>query len=124
MNRMIQRSALPALAVIAVVSTAGQQAAKPVGEKVSISGAVVDLACYFGKGDAGPSHLKCAEMCAKAGVPFGILADGKLYVPARHGESSNDALLQFLEQQVTVTGKAFPAGGASTIELGTITKKS
>jgi hypothetical protein len=125
MHRLIRRFSLPAIAGIAVVSTAWHQGARAANQDVTITGAVVDLACYFGKGDSGPSHLQCADMCAKAGVPFGILAsDGKLYIPAKHGENANAALLQFLEQQVTVTGTVHPAGGANTIEVESIAKKS
>ena len=125
MNRLMRRFSLPALAGIVILSTAWQQAAKPTVRQVSVTGPVIDLACYFGKGDSGPSHLACAEMCAKAGVPFGILgSDGKLYIPAKHGESANAGLMQFLEQQVTVTGKVYPAAGANTIEVESIAKKS
>ena len=125
MNRLMRRFSLPALAGVAIISSAWQQGAKPTAREVTITGPVVDLACYFGKGDSGPSHLACAEMCAKAGVPFGVLgSDGKLYIPAKHGESANAGLMQFLEQQVTVTGKVFPAGGANTIEIESIAKKS
>jgi hypothetical protein len=125
MNRLLLRFSLPVLAAVAVVSSAWQQAAKPVGREATITGPVVDLACYFNKGDSGPKHVPCAEMCAKAGVPFGILGtDGKLYLPAKHGESANAGLMQFLEQQVTATGKVYPAGGANTIEIETIAKKS
>src|SRR5712672_3094873 len=125
MSRLIARFTLPTLAAVAVVTSAFHRAPTRASANDTITGAVVDLACYFGKGDSGPSHLQCADMCAKAGVPFGILStDGKLYLPAKHGESSNAALLKFLEEKVTVTGKTYPAGGAYTIEVETIAKKS
>ena len=125
MNRALRTLLLPAVAGIAVLTSAWAYR-PPVGrEPVTISGTVIDLACYFAKGDVGPKHLQCAEMCAKAGVPFGILtADQKLYIPAKHGESSNAALMAFLEQPVTVTGTVYSAAGTNTIEIGTIAKKS
>ena len=62
MHRLIRRFSLPALAGIAVVSTAWHQGAKSANQDVTITGAVVDLACYFGKGDSGPSHQQCADI--------------------------------------------------------------
>jgi len=124
MRRALRTSAFPVIAGIAVLSSAWIYRPALDREPVTISGTVIDLACYFAKGDVGPKHLQCAEMCAKAGVPFGILtSDQKLYIPAKHGESSNTALMAFLEQPVTVTGTVYPAAGANTIEIGTITKK-
>jgi hypothetical protein len=116
---------LPVLAAIAVVSAAWTRLAEPAGPDVTVTGMVVDLACKFNRGQSGPTHLACAEMCAKAGVPFGILtSEGKLYIPAAHGESSNAVLMPFLEQEVTATGATYPAAGNYTIEVSKIAKKS
>ena len=116
---------LPVLATAGAVAAAWPQAGAPAaGQGVTVSGTVVDLACKFGTGQSGPAHVPCAQMCARAGVPFGILtADGKLYIPATHGESSNTRLLEFVEQEVAATGKVFPAAGAYTIDIATIAKK-
>src|SRR5262245_13306410 len=101
MTRFSPRLTLPALAAIAVATHASLRLSGP-GPEITVTGMVVDRACKFAKGQSGPSHLACAEMCAKAGVPFGILTrDGKLYLPAKHGESSNTLLMPFLEQEVT-----------------------
>ena len=82
------------------------------------------MACFFSKGQHGPSHVPCATMCAKAGVPFAIrTADGQIYIPAVHAEGQNPKLLPFVEQVVTVTGTVYPAAGASTIEIASIAKK-
>ena len=53
----------------------------PVSFDVSLSGEVVDLACYIGHGAKGPDHQKCAMKCAQMGQPMGLLsAEGKLYL--------------------------------------------
>ena len=45
----------------------------------TLTGEVVDLACYMAHPETsrGPSHKKCAEMCAKKGIPLGLLTDDK-----------------------------------------------
>src|SRR5689334_21116791 len=124
MNRVLRTLGLPAIAGLAVLTSAWVYRPAVGSGPVTINGTVIDLACYFAKRDVGPKHLQCAEMCAKAGVPFGILtSDQKLYIPAKHGESSNAALMAFLEQPVTVTGTVYSAAGTNTIEIGTINKK-
>ena len=110
---------------VAGVGAALQQPeSKPTGKRMEITGTVVDMACYFNKGQHGPSHVPCATMCAKAGVPFAIkTADGQIYIPALHAESENPKLLPFVEQVVMVTGTVYPAAGANTIEIASIAKK-
>lgn len=117
------------LALGAPTVAQGQAAAAktpaPAGKDMTITGTVVDLACKFSKGSAGTSHLACFHGCSKAGVPIGILsADGTLYLPVMHEENQNPRLDPFAEQEVTVTGKVYAAGGAKTIEIATIARKS
>lgn len=47
----------------------------------SVTGEVVDLSCYLSHPhtSTGASHRKCAETCAKKGLPMGVLSeDGKV----------------------------------------------
>ena len=118
------------LAVMVVVGTPRIAAAQasvptPASRQMTITGTVIDMACKFSKGSSGPSHLACFEGCAKAGVAIGILTgDGNLYIPVQHEVGQNPRLQPFAEQVVTVTGQVFAAGGAHTIEIATIQKKS
>jgi hypothetical protein len=110
--------------VVGVGAALQQPESKPIGKQMEITGTVVDMACYFNKGQHGPSHVPCATMCAKAGVPFAIrTSDGQIYIPAVHAENQNPKLQPFVEQVVTVTGTVYPAAGASTIEIAAIAKK-
>jgi hypothetical protein len=116
--------ALPALAGLAMIAAAWTGPA-PARQPETVSGTVVDVACRFTTGQSGPTHVACAEMCAKAGVPLGILtADGRLYIPMKHGEGPNTQLLAYAEQDVVATGRVFPAAGAFIIEIETIARKS
>ncbi len=119
---------LTALALMAIILPASAQAQMeaPTYGVATISGTVVDLSCKFGHGLSGADHRMCAQVCADKGIPLVILgSDGKLYLPITAdmpGSSSNDLLKEFAEQEVTVTGKVFSAGGASAIRIDKIKK--
>lgn len=61
----------------------GKASAAP---SATVSGELVDMACYLDDGSKGAKHAKCAGMCVQNGAPLGLLtADGKLYlVVANH----------------------------------------
>ncbi len=119
---------LSALALMAIILPASAQAQMeaPSYEVQTITGTVVDLSCKFGHGLSGADHRMCAQVCADKGIPLVILgSDGKLYLPITAdmpGSSSNDLLKEFAEQEVTVTGQVFSAGGASAIRIDEIKK--
>ena len=122
---------LGALGFVGVGSAASQGMAKPAGpagRKVTVSGTVIDVSCRFGQGLSVASHRMCAQVCAGKGIPLAILtSDGHLYIPASPampGDGQNERLKDFAEQEVTVTGTAFAAGGANAIWIETIKAKS
>jgi type 1 fimbria pilin len=54
----------------------------PKGKLVTITGTVVDTGCYVSHDSKGEAHTKCAEACAKNGVPLAILDEhGILFMP-------------------------------------------
>ncbi|MDZ4673128.1 MAG: hypothetical protein SGI84_01665 [Gemmatimonadota bacterium] len=115
---------------VGLLLTAGtlqaQQMQAPEGRQVRVQGTVIDVSCKFGQGLTGDAHRMCAQVCADKGIPLAILTDdGTLYIPttaAMPGESQNSKLREFAEQRVTVTGKAFQAGGALALQIATVTK--
>ncbi len=122
----------PALAAGLTLASAGSAAAQaaqaPKGTQRTISGTVVDVSCKFGQGLTGDSHRMCAQVCADKGIPLAILgSDGELYVPtsaAMPGDGQNERLKEFAEQEVTVTGAVFAAGGANAIQIASIRRKA
>ena len=82
----------------------------------TITGEVVDLACYLHdpKTGAGPSHRKCAETCAKKGLPIGLLTDDKqVYLlledhenPKPYAQAKDKAA-----EKITVEGEKVSQGG-------------
>lgn len=124
-------AAAGALVVFAAGSANAQmgQMPKPEGKEVTITGHVIDVSCKFGQGLSGEAmHRVCSQVCGDKGLPLAILTDdGKLYIPTTPqmpGEGQNKKLREFAEQEVTVTGTAFAAGGATAIQIAKITKKA
>ena len=87
----------------------------------TVTGRVVDTACYFGHGSFGADHAKCATACAKKGIPLALLdsATDTLYLPlaADHHEPANTALLGFIEKRIKITGTITEKNGMKAIVI-------
>ena len=125
---MLKRTVSTALLAVGLAMPLALHAQMPRGVERSISGKVVDVSCLFGLGLSGADHRMCAQVCADKGIPLAILgSDGLLYLPttaAMPGDGQNARLREFAEQEVTVTGLVFPAGGANAIQIATIRRKA
>ena len=78
------------------------------GQDVELTAHVVDLSCKIVYGLSGEEHRMCSQVCADNGVPLGLVADGKLYMPvskAMPGRGANEQLKPLAEQEVKVKGK-------------------
>lgn len=129
LSRILSLTAVAAgLSLAGAGSAAAQGMQAPKGTQRTITGTVVDVSCKFGQGLSGESHRMCAQVCADKGIPLAILgSDGTLYIPttaAMPGDGQNERLKEFAEQEVTVTGAVFPAGGASAIQIASIRRKA
>jgi hypothetical protein len=94
----------------------------------SVTGEVIDMACYFDNGASGPEHAACARMCIASGLPVGLKAkDGTIYVligkqeppspqPAAKHESLNAQLASYAAKIVTVSGTIVSKKGLNVIE--------
>jgi hypothetical protein len=90
------------------------------GKPVVITGHVVDTTCYIAHGGKGSDHLKCAVMCAKAGIPLAILDEGadQIYLPLSTDHTNPNAkLMDFVEAKVKVTGKLMQKSGMRGIVI-------
>ena len=80
MRRKFWIAIVLALALLPLAAVSAHRALAATGD-VTVSGEVLDLACYVGHGAKGPDHAKCAQKCAESGQPVGLMgADGKLYL--------------------------------------------
>jgi len=88
-----------------------------------VTGEVVDLWCYLGGGDHGPSHKECSTTCAKAGNPIGLVdAKGNICVTAgiEDHQPARDVLIDKMNQQVTVTGTLVKKGGTQMLYVKSV----
>jgi len=96
------------------------------GASKTISGELIDSACYFDSGKSGPGHKKCAEICVKGGAPMGVLgADGTVFIlVADHSnEKPYEALKDMVAAQVEVTGRDVSKGGVNVLVVESAKKK-
>ena len=108
------------LALASLVGLAPAVAAPRAGaqEAVTVSGEVVDLACYLSKGSKGKRHKQCAELCAKKGLPLGVLTDGGdvyLVIEDHDDPAPYEKVKELAGERVTVSGKKFVKGGVQSV---------
>ena len=109
------------VAVCAVAFGAGTPARAQ--EEVTVQGEIVDLACYMSKGSKGPSHKACAQMCAKKGVPIGVLTDGGevfLLLDDHNNPDPYDAARKLAGERAEVAGKKYSKQGVASIVVGAV----
>jgi hypothetical protein len=87
-------------------------------EEIQVKGEVVDLACYLPKGSKGPQHRSCAQLCAKKGMPIGVLTEsGDLFLLIEDHDDPDpyqDAK-KLAGKNAEIAGKRFERDGMSSI---------
>ncbi len=88
------------------------------GGKVTVTGEVLDMACYLDHGAHGEKHAACAAQCIRSGLPVGIksAADGTVYLLIGEHEPLNQKLADYAAKTITVTGKLVERDGIKLIE--------
>jgi len=87
-------------------------------EDITVKGEIVDLACYLAKGKKGPDHKSCAQMCAKGGVPMGVLtASDELYllIDDHANPKPYEAAKKLAGTEAEISGKKFVKNGMASI---------
>ena len=96
------------------------------GERVQVSGEIIDTWCYFsgvmGGPDAvvGTAHHTCALWCSAGGIPVGLLAeDGTVYMVLKiEGDAASaggDTQLRLASHEVTADGTLYERDGLNYI---------
>jgi len=91
------------IGLLAISVVAAPQAGAAKGAAKTVTGNVVDAACFMIHPPAAntPSHNECGAACMSKGVPLAIAGDdGALYFPA----DGNTRLAEFHGQHVKATG--------------------
>lgn len=104
----------------------GMKHEKPGVEK-TITGQMIDMACYFKHDSNGAEHKQCARECAQKGLPMAILSDdGKIYQILGSGHDDlktvNAAFLDYVEEKVVAVGQVYEKNGANVIVIAKIKK--
>jgi hypothetical protein len=93
-------------------------------DATTVSGHLRDGFCYTIMGAHGPSHKKCAIACARKGIPVMLVEDktDKAYVllPAKDGSSLPDAVIDKMEDEVTLTGQAYSKNGVEYFQVQSV----
>jgi hypothetical protein len=89
---------------------------------ITVTGEVVDIACYTQHNGKGEAHAACAEDCIQGGQPAGIVdADNKLYIVLGENHKTPAEVVKGLEaKQVKATGKLIEKSGGSYLVVSKI----
>ena len=112
---VVRRLVLVGLIAIAPAAMTRRASAQ---EEVTVKGEVVDLACYLSKGLKGKRHVACAQLCAKKGLPIGVLTEaGDVYLLIEDHDNPDpySAVKGLAGEQAEVSGKKFTKGGVQSI---------
>jgi hypothetical protein len=104
------------LAGVAGLIMASALAVSVSASEKSVTGTLEDSFCYVAMGAHGASHQKCAQVCAKKGIPVSLVekGTGTMYIllPPKNDEPIPDSITNRMEDEVTVTGDEYEKGGA------------
>ena len=111
-------AAFVSVLVLLAVLGLGWPGAARAQEALTVKGEIVDMACYMANGSKGLAHKACAQMCAKKGVPIGILSDtGNLYLLLEDHNDSDpyDAAKKLAGERAEISGKQYTKQGVASI---------
>lgn len=96
------------------------------GVATTITGEVIDPACYLeaGQKSLGPGHFQCSVDCARSGQTLAIYdrENDRIYFLAGEmpGRNPNDPVLQFIHKKVDVRGKVYFRSGVYGIVIESV----
>lgn len=111
-----------AVSTASFAATATSTDAKSGGD-VTVTGEVLDMACYLDHGAHGAKHSDCAKKCITSGLPVGLKGtDGKTYLLIGDHMPANDELAKHAAETITVHGKLVERDGINLLENISIVK--
>lgn len=94
-------------------------------QKVTVTGEVLDMACYMAHEAKGPKHQKCAKACLLGGAPMGLLTGkGEVYllVGDHSDEKPYKAAIELAGMNAKVTGTVSRKGGVQALIVSSVQK--
>src|SRR6267154_1242468 len=111
------------LAVTGALAHEGHEGNTGETNTITVTGEVIDMACYIDHGVTGAKHADCAKTCIESGLPVGIKAqDGKTYLLIGEHKPMNKQLADLAAKTITVRGKLSTRDGFNMIENAEIVK--
>jgi hypothetical protein len=109
---------LAAGAALATLPLRAETAPAPkASNEVTVTGEVLDMACYLDHGAHGAKHAECAKKCISSGLPVGLKGnDGKTYLLIGEHMPANEELAKHAAETITVHGKLVERDGISLLE--------
>lgn len=128
MARWMQGAALSAGLAAGLGATGSASAA---GERVQVTGEIIDTWCYFSGVMGGPeqvvgtAHHTCALWCSAGGIPVGLLADdGTVYMVLKieddAASAGGDTQLRLASHRITADGLLYERDGLNYIVVSEI----
>jgi hypothetical protein len=99
---------------------------KPEGERKTITGEVMDPACFLEAGpkSIGPGHFQCAVDCVRSGQTLAIYDrdNDRIYFVAGElpGRNPNEPLMPYIHKKVDVTGVVYHRADAYGIVISKV----
>ena len=90
-------------------------------KKTTLTGTLVDVACYVDDGDTGNDHggmKACGTECLKSGSPAGLLVGKKLYILAFPAP----VLAEYVGQKMEMTGTVYGSTNFIPIKVAVVDK--
>lgn len=117
----------PALAL----ACAGMAAQAETGERITVTGEIIDTWCYFSGVMGGPeavvgtAHHTCALWCSAGGIPVGLLGeDGTVYMVLKiegdAGSAGGDTQLRLASHTVTADGMLYQRDGLNYLVVAAV----
>ena len=120
---MLRKTMVPLVVAIALLLPAALVvSARPAvaADDVTVSGEVIDMACYIGHDAHGPDHKQCAVKCAQMGQPLGLLSpDGKVYLlVADHADKAPyEKVRTMAGDKATIKGESGSKNGITSLSV-------
>ncbi len=93
-------------------------------QKVTVTGEVIDSACFVKMGASGAGHRECAQTCADNGIPLALLeADTEQLIwlaSSASMQSPNADLRAHASHTVRITGEYAERGGVKILVIDAI----
>jgi hypothetical protein len=106
---------------------AGMAPADKSTANATITGEILDTACYFSHGAMGAKHAACAAKCIQGGAPMAVLTpkgEVILLVANHDNEDPYNAAKGMAAKNVAVTGTLVVKGGMKTMIVDKVEPKA